>query len=176
MSDFLRPEARKALSRWRDLLIAAGFAMLGLYWVLTAFGILKWIGFLMIAAAALFAWSGLQRLWFSRGKGGAGVVSVQEGQITYLGPFEGGVAAITELNEIVLDYSQSPPCWVLKQIGMHDVYIPLDAEGTDALFDVFAAFPGLQTGAMLAALQKNDGHPIVIWQRRNQTENIVRLH
>ncbi len=176
MSDFLRPEARKALMRWRDLLISAGFAALGFYWAFTTFGILSWIGWLLVIAAALFAYSGLQRLWFSRGKGGAGVVHVKEGQITYLGPFEGGVVAVTELREIVLDYAQDPPCWVLKQLGQHDVYIPLDAEGTDALFDVFAALPGLQTGPMLAALNKNDGHPIVIWQRRGQAENVTLLH
>ena len=68
MSDFLRPEARKALMRWRDLLISAGFAALGFYWAFTTFGILSWIGWLLVIAAALFAYSGLQRLWFSRGK------------------------------------------------------------------------------------------------------------
>lgn len=176
MSDFLRPEAKQTLTRWRDLIIAALFACLGLFWALTTFGILKWIGWLLVVAAALFAWSGLQRLWFSRAKGGVGVVTVKEGQITYLGPYEGGVVAVTELREIILDYGQNPPCWVLKQLGQHDVHIPLNAEGTDALFDVFAALPGLQTGPMLAALQKNDSKPIVIWQRRKQDGNVSLLH
>ena len=176
MSDFLRPEARKALSRWSDVLVAAGFGALGTYWALTKFGILNWIGWLLIGAAILFAISALQRLKFSRDKGGIGVVHIKEGQITYLGPYEGGVVAVTELREIVLDYAQDPPCWVLKQLGQHDVHIPLNAEGTDALFDVFAALPGLQTGPMLAALNKNDGHPIVIWQRRKQSENVTLLH
>jgi len=176
MSSFMRPEAQAALHRWRDVLIAVLFACIGLYWAFTAFGILRWIGWLLVVAAALFAWSGLQRLWFSRGKGGVGVVTVKEGQITYLGPFEGGVAAITELSEIILDYSQDPPCWVLKQLGLQDVHIPLNAEGTDALFDVFASLPNMQTSPMLAALQKNDGHPIVIWQRRKHSENVTLLH
>ena len=176
MSDFLRPEARKTLVRWRDVLIAAVFAFIGLFWALTAFGILTWIGWILVVASLLFAWSGLQRLWFSRSKGGAGVLSVKEGQITYLGPFEGGVVAVTELREVILDYAQDPPAWVLKQLGQHDVHIPLDAEGTDALFDVFAALPGFQTGPMLAALRTNDGKPIVIWQRLNQGENVTLLH
>ena len=176
MSDFLRPEAKKTLKRWRDLIIAALFAALGMFWALTAFGILKWIGWMLVAAAILFAWSGLQRLWFSRAKGGIGVVTVKEGQITYLGPFEGGVVAVTELREIILDHAQYPPCWVLKQLGQQDVFIPLNAEGTDSLFDVFAALPGFQTGPMLAALQRNDGKPIVIWQRRKQATNVTLLH
>jgi hypothetical protein len=34
----------------------------------------------------------------------------------------------------------------------------------------------MQTSPMLAALQKNDGHPIVIWQRRKHSENVTLLH
>jgi len=82
MSSFMRPEAQAALHRWRDVLIAVLFACIGLYWAFTAFGILRWVGWLLVVAAALFAWAGLQRLWFSRGKGGVGVVTVKEGQFT----------------------------------------------------------------------------------------------
>lgn len=176
MTDFLRPEARQSLTRYRDLIIAAVVGALGLYWILTTFGIMVWIGWLLIIVATAFAASGIQRLRFTNEQGGIGIVSVKEGQVTYLAPFDGGMVAMSELSTLILDYSQDPPRWVLKQLGQSDVQIPLNAEGTDKLFDVFASLPGLQTGEMLAALEKNQGHPIVIWQRPKATENVPRLH
>ena len=135
-----------------------------------------WIGWLLIIVALAFAASGVQRLRFKSDSGGVGVVTVKEGQVTYLAPFDGGMVAMSELSALILDYAQDPPRWVLKQTGFQDVQIPMDAEGTEKLFDVFASLPGLQTGEMLSALEKNDGHPIVIWQRPKATENVPRLH
>ena len=176
MSDFLRPEARQSLNRYRDLIIAAVVGSIGLYWGLTTFGLMVWVGWFLVIIALAFAASGIQRLRFETDKGGVGIVTVKEGQVTYLAPFDGGMVAMSELSALILDYSQDPPRWVLRQLGHQEVQIPLDAEGTDKLFDVFAALPGLQTGEMLAALEKNDGHPIVIWQRSKATENVPRLH
>jgi len=176
MTDFLRPEARRALNRYRDLLIAAAVLGLGLYWGLTSFGILIWLGWLLVLIGAAFAWSGVQRLRFSAGGHGEGVVHVREGQITYFGPFTGGVVALTELQEIVLDRSGATGYWVLRQLGQQPVLIPIDAEGAEALFDVFAALPGLNTPAMLAALNASPGQKTVIWQRRKQPQNVARLH
>ena len=176
MSEFLRPEARRSLNRFRDLIIAAVVGVVGLYWALTTFGLMVWVGWVLVIVALAFAASGIQRLRFETDKGGVGIVTVKEGQVTYLAPFDGGMVAMSELSALILDYSQDPPRWVLRQLGHQEVQIPLDAEGTDKLFDVFAALPGLQTGEMLAALEKNDGHPIVIWQRSKATENVPRLH
>ena len=176
MTDFLRPEARRALGRYRDLLIAAAVLGLGLYWGMTSFGILQWLGWLLVLIGAVFAWSGVQRLRFSAGGHGEGVVHVREGQITYFGPFAGGVVALTELREIVLDRSGPPGHWVLRQLGQNPVLIPVDAEGAEALFDVFAALPGLNTEAMLAALHAPPGRQIVIWQRQKAAQNFARLH
>ena len=176
MSEFLRPEARRSLNRFRDLIIAAVVGVVGLYWALTTFGLMVWVGWVLVIVALAFAASGIQRLRFETDKGGVGIVTVKEGQVTYLAPFDGGMVAMSELSALILDDSQDPPRWVLRQLGHQEVQIPLDAEGTDKLFDVFAALPGLQTGEMLAALEKNDGHPIVIWQRSKATENVPRLH
>lgn len=176
MTDFLRPEARQHLNRYRDLIIAALVGAIGLYWALTTFGFMVWVGWFLVIVASAFAWSGVQRLRFKTEQGGIGVVSIKEGQITYLAPFDGGVVALSDLDTLVLNYTQDPPCWVLKQLGQADVQIPLNAEGTERLFDVFAALPGLQTGQMLSALERNSGHSIVIWQRTKAPENLTRLH
>lgn len=176
MSSFMRPEARKALSRYRDLIIAAVFVVIGLRWGLTSFGILSWIGWLLVVAGAAFAWSGIQRIRFHANSQGAGVVHVKEGQITYFGPFAGGVVAITELRELILDRTIEPGHWILRQHGQEPVLIPVDSEGADALFDVFAALPGLNTESMLAALKAPAGKTNVIWQRQKAGQNVPRLH
>jgi len=176
MTDFLRPEARSFLNRYRDLIIAGLVGSIGLYWALTTFGLMVWVGWLLVIVAGAFALSGIQRLRFKTETGGIGIVTIKEGQITYLAPFDGGLVALSDLDTLILDYGQDAPRWVLKQLGQTDVQIPLNAEGTDKLFDIFAALPGLQTGEMLSALEKNSGHSIVIWQRLKAPQNLTRLH
>ena len=50
MAEFLRPEARAALMRWREVLLAGAVAALGLRWGLAAFGALQIVGWAMVVA------------------------------------------------------------------------------------------------------------------------------
>ena len=47
MSDFMRPEARASLWRWRETLTGLVLAGIGLWWVLGSFGIVRWIGVIL---------------------------------------------------------------------------------------------------------------------------------
>lgn len=162
---FIRPEARAALWRWREVLIAAAIGLLGLAWATGPGGLLGWVGIALLVAAIALALVGVQRARFRTGTGGPGVVQVDEGQIAYFGPLTGGAVATSELERIVLDPTSKPPHWLLQQPGQAIVQIPINATGADALFDVFGALPGFSTQKMLTTLHKPGLHPVVIWER-----------
>lgn len=87
---FIRPEARAALWRWRELLLAGSTGLLGLTWALGSYGVLALTGWALIVIAVIIAVIGAQRLRFRLGAGGPGVVQVDEGQVAYFGPLTGG--------------------------------------------------------------------------------------
>ncbi|WP_297774077.1 hypothetical protein [uncultured Roseovarius sp.] len=173
---FVRPEARAALWRWREVLIGAGLAMLGLWWVIRAVGLLHWLGYGVLGLAAAVVVIGLQRTRFRAGAGGPGVVRIDEGQVAYFGPLTGGVVAIRDLDALTLDPTGSPPHWVLSTTDTTDLHIPLNAEGAEALFDAFATLPGLRTEHMLAQMRRLPDHPTVIWQSGQSAHSHLWLH
>lgn len=176
MSDFLRPEARAAFYRHRDLLIGAAVMALGLYWALTKFGLLVWVGWAFVIAGVGLLAAGLQRLRFTSEHGGVGIVTVKEGQITYLAPFNGGLVAQSEITALILDRTLDQPAWIIRQLGQHDVEIPVNAEGAEKLFDAFGALQGLSMSDLLAAVESPEKQQFVIWESRIQDENVPRLH
>lgn len=165
---FLRPEAMALLRRWRGVLGGTAVATLGLWWIVTSFGVLSWIGWVVLAAGLALAFTGLQRIRFATGQDGPGVVSITEGQVAYFGPLTGGVVALSELARLEIDHGAKPAHWRLHQPGQPLLEIPLTAQNAAALFDVFAALPGLSTERLLAQMRPRVAqvaHIVVIWQR-----------
>jgi hypothetical protein len=152
--------------RWRESLAGFVVALAGLYLAVTGTGLAQMFGFSMVVAAAVLMFAGLQRARFRIGSGGPGMVQVDEGQVTYFGPFDGGSVAIRQLSLVELDPKTKPTSsWVLTEIGQPPLAIPTTAEGAEALFDVFASLEGIRTERMLAELQKEPKKRVVIWQR-----------
>ncbi|MEM1004924.1 MAG: hypothetical protein AAGK26_06060 [Pseudomonadota bacterium] len=173
---FIRPEAKFALWRWREVLVALPVLFVGVGWIGGPGGLLGWLGWILITIAVALAVIGLQRARFRTGAGGPGVVTVDEGQIAYFGPIEGGIVATREIERLGLDPSLTPAQWMLDQPGQPTLHIPVNAEGAEALFDVFSALPGLKTEQMLAELNSKSAHPVVIWERRPSRPAHIRLH
>lgn len=173
---FIRPEARVAIWRWRELIVAALMLLVGLKWAFTAYGVTEVTGWALIMVGLIIAVVGAQRLRFRLGADGPGVVRVDEGQIAYFGPLTGGAVATSELLRLRLDHTAKPPHWVLEQEGQPPLEIPVNAAGHEALFDVFAALPGLKTERMLSELRRNGPHQVVIWERRSLRPAHQRLH
>jgi len=173
---FIRPEAKLALWRWREVLAAGFVLVLGVSWISGPGGLLGWLGWLLVLAAMGLAVIGVQRARFRTGAGGPGVVTVDEGQITYLGPLSGGMVATREIERLALDPTQDPAHWVLEQPGMPVLHIPVNAEGAEALFDVFSTLPGLKTEQMLSELKGRASHPVVIWESTPSRPEHIRLH
>lgn len=173
---FLRPEAKAELWRWREVLGGIAVALIGL-WLVAGPGLLLAIpGYALILAGVIFVWIGGQRVRFRKTGLGAGAVQVDEGQIAYFGPLTGGVIALREMERLSLERAAYPAHWKLEQPGQNPVMIPVDAAGADALFDAFAALPGLRTERMLAELADDKTLSVVIWERRSMRPASTLLH
>ncbi len=173
---FIRPEAKLALWRWREVLAAGFVLILGLSWIGGPGGLLGWLGWVLVAISVALAVIGIQRARFRTGAGGPGVVTIDEGQITYLGPLTGGIVATREIERLALDPTSKPAHWVLEQPGQPPLCIPVNAEGAEVLFDVFSNLPGLKTEHMLSELHSDTAHPVVIWERNPSRPPQAWLH
>lgn len=172
---FIRPEARATLWRVREILAGVAIILLGGFWA-TGTGILSYLGLVLVALGAALGVIGWQRFRFRGSGGGPGVVRVDEGQIAYFGPLSGGVLSIQDLRTVTLDGMSFPRHWLLSSLTGETLQIPVNAEGADALFDVFAALPGMRTERMLAGLRAEAPATRVLWQRREPITERRRLH
>lgn len=174
---FLRPEAKAALWRAREVLAGLAIGLVGLSWISGPAGLLGLVGWALILGGLVLLVAGVQRMRFrGKGEGGPGVVSVDEGQISYFGPLTGGAVAAQDLERLTLDPSAKPAHWVLTQPGVPALAIPVNAAGSEALFDVFSTLPGIRTERMLANLQGRGEHPVVIWERTPSRPPHLRLN
>jgi hypothetical protein len=170
---FIRPEAQAAILRWREVAVGLVVLLMGV-WMASGFGVLRWVGYGVFLLGALVVFTGVQRARFRTGKGGPGVVQVDEGEVMYYGPWWGGSVALRDVSRIELAGGGETTVWRLYQPGQAALVIPANADGAEALFDAFATLPGMRTGQMLHALNSRaDGedHPVVIW-----SSGAARLH
>jgi hypothetical protein len=172
----IRPELLAAAHRGREVIAAL---------VVTGFG--AWVAFLggylllplggVIAALGL-GWTvvSLRRLRFQQAGEAPGIVRVTEAQIAYMGPRVGGFVGLPELSEVKLLTLRGRRAWKLRQADGQQLYIPVEADGAEALFDAFASLPGMDTAALVAALGSEapsdstvvalDGVDRLIWSRK----------
>ena len=155
----IRPEVTALAQRYREMIAAAIPAVLGLWLVRLGGLLLAPIGTVMIAlsvARAVMAW---RRIRFAQPTEAPGVVEVDEAQIGYLGPTSGGFVSIVELVELRLLTLRGRRLWRLKQADGQALLIPVDAAGAERLFDAFASLPGMDSGALVAALTPDRATP-----------------
>lgn len=159
---FIRPEVRASLARWREVIAGGVTLALGLQLALTSYGALFLIGTALALAGAALVVAGVQRARFRSGGGGAGVVDLDERRITYFGPFGGGAVSVDDLIEIGVDPSRS---WLIRDANGTHLMIPMNAEGADALFDAFAAVPGLTPARLVEAVRSTPRQYTTIWAK-----------
>ena len=172
----IRPEAKRALWRWREVLFGLTIICLGYLWTVSYFGLLRWLGIVLILVGGALLFIGFQRGRFRSDQDGPGVLHVVEGQIAYFGPSEGGLVAISDLSRISLVMHNRKRCWQLDQAGLATIYIPVTAKGTDHLFDAFATLPGLKIENMVQKLTQDSSKTILIWERNDISSSKIYLH
>ena len=168
----IRPNAARQLKRWAEPGIAVLFCAGGVWLALTGLGIFRWFGVLLAIVSTSFALLAIRRAMFWGGEFGVGHVEVDEGEIRYMAARGGASLPISALRSVRLtQQDRGPRLWSLSGAGMPPLWIPVDASGAQALFDVFANLPGMDMQALLRHLNRPQGNDVVIWQR-----NAARLH
>jgi hypothetical protein len=176
----IRPEALAALRRWREVILAACLALLGL-WLATRSGPIPLsAGLALLALSAAWALWSWRRMRFAQDIAAPGFVEVIEGEVRYFGPSFGGAVSLSDLTELRLMTLHGRRLWRLKQRDGQALLIPVDAAGAEALFDGFTALPGLDMAAVLAALSPSPpasgpgllasgpSEMVLIWHRKGK--------
>ena len=173
---FVRPEARAALWRWREVLLGLGLAILMGLWAASAFGFVRILASILFGLALVLILAGIQRGRFRSRGGGQGVVQVVEGQVRYFGPLNGGAVSMSELAALSLDGRSKPAHWLLVPDQGTALQIPVSAEGADLLFDAFTGLEGLRIEHLLRIKQADERQLQVVWRRRDVQARINTLH
>jgi hypothetical protein len=166
----VRPEVSEVLRKGQEVIAAAGILAFGLWLIWLGGLVLMPLGLLVAALAAILARQAWRRMRFTQTVAAPGMVELDEAQVGYLGPGEGGFLSLKELVELRILRVQGRRMWRLKQADGQALLIPVDAQGADRLFDAFATLPGMDTGALVAALDPAPAGPglaeaRVVWRR-----------
>lgn len=152
----MRPEAIAVLFRWREVLAAAALSLAGLWTASRGGWLLAPLGAAMAALAIAWGVNARRRVRFRQSVSAPGIVEVTEGQVAFFGPAgegpAGGLIALPDLVEVHLVTRHGRRAWRLRQADGQMLTIPVDAAGSEALFDAFVALPGLDSAELIAAL------------------------
>jgi len=149
---FIRPEIAQNLFRLREPIGAVGLAALGCWLALLGGYVLLPLGLVLMGLGLGWAVLALRRLRFQQDGEAPGIVRVTEAQIAYLGPRTGGFVGLPDLAEVRLITLRGRRIWKLRPTEGQALHIPVESQGAGALFDAFAALPGMNTAALVAAL------------------------
>lgn len=148
----IRPEVSEAIWRYREVIWAALVVAAGL-WIFSLGGyLLIPLGLAVAGVGAVLAMTAWRRARFEQATTAPGIVELDEAQVGYLGPAMGGFLSLDELVELRLLTLRGRRLWRLKQADGQALLIPVDAKGSERLFDAFANLPGMDASALVAAL------------------------
>lgn len=149
----IRPALRDQLGRHAELIVFAALTLAALWLALRGgwfFAVVGGGGALVAGSLALGA---LRRTPFRRAVAAPGLVEIVEGAVRYYGATDrGGEIPLRDLVEIRLLRLEGRAHWRLRSQDGQALLIPADAAGAGALADAFTALPGLDMGAVSAAL------------------------
>lgn len=166
---FLRPELAASFRRWREVIAGAALLVAAL-WLLhsgwtRADTIRQGLGVLVAIAGAAVVAGGWWRARLAPGGTDPGIVQVTEGRIVYMGPHDGGLAALDAITRIdIRTLPDGRAVWVIHQQANPPLIVPLRAAGAEALFDRFAALPGLSPARLARIMRNPRPGRTVIWR------------
>ena len=149
----IRPEITDLIWRAREVIWAGLVVALGLWLIVLGGYLLIPLGLIIGGVGMVLAVTAFRRMRFVQEVAAPGVVELDEGQVGYLGPELGGFLSLHELVELRLLVLRGRRLWRLKQADGQALLIPVDAKGAERLYDAFAGLPGMDTAALVAALE-----------------------
>lgn len=168
---FIRPEVIGSLNKYRGFIIASLIVAVGILIISISYGATRIVGIFFLVLGGLFGHDAYCRFKFPSGKGGAGLVDVDERCVSYLSA-EGGMSiSMDTLDRIeVHRNTKGRISWVFYgPEGM--LSVPGDAEGSNKLFDALVALPGVNYAQAEAVTHGKGPDLFLIWQR-----NRTKLH
>ncbi len=165
MSGFIRPEVAAHLRRWREPLISGAVLCLGLWLALSPGPFVAGLGWAIALAGGLMLFVSFRRVRFNRAGDGPGYVKLDEGEVTYMGPYYGGSVALADLTSLALRRREDQKTFWLLAHEEGLLVVPVNAAGTDVLFDAFTTLEGLSMPAVLRALDGSHVGSITLWRR-----------
>ena len=159
----IRPQAAARLRRWREVLAGGAVIALGLWLARGPGPFLIGLGALVALGGIMLVLVGLRRARFRADGLAPGIVQIVEGQISYLAPEGGGFAALSEIT--FLSLGPGAQNWHIGTADGAVLRIPRGASGAEALFDAFAALPGMDMGVVMRALAApSPGVERILWR------------
>ncbi|GGA06964.1 hypothetical protein [Neptunicoccus cionae] len=173
--NFIRPEVRAGLWRWREVLITGALVVYGVY--ILGRGIdrssvtLTGLGAVITGLFAVLLFWAILRAKLYKPVSAAGVVEVKEREVGYLAPDGGAYVSLDNLTRLEIVTNDKGPAqddvfWVLTHLGGEPLYIPASAQGSDLLFDAFAALKGVNFEEAVRAMGSTENARFVIWEKR----------
>lgn len=167
---FIRPEAAAFLKRWREAMIAGAILLGALQAASATSGVMNAFSWVTVLIGAALFVEGVRRARLPQDTGGVGVVEVDERQITYLGPVDGGSVSINEMSHVLVRTTSNGPVnsdffWEFSDLTGQTLTIPGDAENASALFDALTALPGANYEAVIKVSGSTEAMELLVWER-----------
>ena len=172
---WVRPEVTAAIWRGREVIAALGVVAGGVWLAWLGGYVLVPVGVGVVGIGSAWGVQAWRRSRFAQAVDAPGVVEVDEGQVGYLGPDAGGFVSLPDLVELRFLTLGGRRMWRLKQADGQALLLPVDAAGAERLYDAFASLPGMDTQALVLALDsgraagagvaENVTDSRVIWRR-----------
>ena len=175
---FFRPEALTALRRYGEPVAYGVVAAVGIWQGLVLLETRGWVGWVVLAIGALAGlalFGAVERAllaWRSRARG-PGVVSVEEGRISYFGPAGGAIMALDALVSVDIVTTADGPFdedvfWHLRDEMGQQLVVPGGAEDAGRLLDLLGALPGFDHVAVVQAMGSTGPARFRLWSRQVQ--------
>lgn len=173
--NFIRPEVREAIWRWREVLFCGVLILWGVRMIgvgLERASVTQtFLGGVIVALFAVFMFWAILRAKMYKPLKGAGVVEVKEREVGYLSPDGGAFVSLDDLTKLEIVTNDRGPVeddvfWVLSHNGGTPITFPASAKGSELLFDTFAALKGVDFEKAVRAMSSTQNARFLIWEKR----------